>query len=214
MNMIKDFELEFEDFESREPVPEKSYNNEFLEREFNLEFEEFQLKDPIPDAIYHDKLLYRDKPNQHPIKSIEGLEDELNKTLKKTPTETIASRNLLTINEKSEVVDSGVSYTDLITKDTVDTAVTEVFDRTLVGKVEEVVEDKLSETGTGTDKNFVYVQSTSSDNWAINHNLNKMPNVTVVDSAGSVVIGDVTYIDANNINIKFNGAFSGKAYIN
>ena len=64
------------------------------------------------------------------------------------------------------------------------------------------------------DKNFVYVQAISSDIWEITHNLNKYPAVTVVDSGGSVVIGEIVYIDKNNIRITFASAFSGKAYFN
>lgn len=64
------------------------------------------------------------------------------------------------------------------------------------------------------DKEFVYTQSTSSDVWMIQHNLNKYPSVTVVDSGNSVVTGEVIYIDKNNIQITFTSTFSGKAYCN
>lgn len=71
-----------------------------------------------------------------------------------------------------------------------------------------------AELGIVNNKNFVYVQATSSDIWEITHNLNKYPAVTVVDSGGSVVIGEIVYIDKNNIRITFTSAFSGKAYFN
>ena len=71
-----------------------------------------------------------------------------------------------------------------------------------------------AELGIVNDKNFVYVQATSSDIWEITHNLNKYPAVTVVDSGGSVVVGEIVYIDKNNIRITFASAFSGKAYFN
>lgn len=64
------------------------------------------------------------------------------------------------------------------------------------------------------DKTFVYNQATSVDVWEITHNLDKYPAVTVVDSGGSVVIGEVVYIDKNNVRITFTSAFSGKAYFN
>jgi hypothetical protein len=38
--------------------------------------------------------------------------------------------------------------------------------------------------------------------------------VAVVDSAGSVVFGDVVYISANVVSITFVAAFGGKAYLN
>ena len=71
-----------------------------------------------------------------------------------------------------------------------------------------------AELGIVNDKNFVYVQATSSNIWEITHNLNKYPAVTVVDSGGSVVVGEIVYIDKNNIRITFASAFSGKAYFN
>ena len=64
------------------------------------------------------------------------------------------------------------------------------------------------------DKTFVYTQAVSSDVWEIKHNLDKYPAVTVVDSGNSVVIGEIVYIDKNNIRITFISAFSGKAYFN
>lgn len=68
--------------------------------------------------------------------------------------------------------------------------------------------------GIEGDKHFLFVQAIASDVWEIKHDLNKYPSVTVVDSADSVAIGDVTYIDENNVRLTFSGAFSGKAYLN
>lgn len=66
----------------------------------------------------------------------------------------------------------------------------------------------------GTNQTYIYDQIASSDTWIINHNLSSLPSVTVVDSAGSVVVGDVSYTDGNQIIITFTSAFSGKAYLN
>lgn len=68
--------------------------------------------------------------------------------------------------------------------------------------------------GGGYDKFFEYSQTAPSSKWFINHPLNKFPSVTVVDSGGSVVIGDIEYVDNSNIIITFNATFSGKAYLN
>ena len=62
--------------------------------------------------------------------------------------------------------------------------------------------------------NYTHEQGIASDVWTINHNLNKNPSVMVVDSAGNVVEGAEKYIDENTIEIYFNGAFKGKAYLN
>lgn len=66
----------------------------------------------------------------------------------------------------------------------------------------------------GIDQTFTFTQNTAADVWEIEHNLNRYPSVTVVDSAGSVVVGDVQYLDSNNIRCYFRGAFSGTAYLN
>lgn len=73
------------------------------------------------------------------------------------------------------------------------------------------LEEKLSQI---SDKNHVYTQKSASDSWDIIHNLNKYPSITIVDSANNTVIGDITYISLNEVNIKFIGAFSGKAFLN
>lgn len=66
----------------------------------------------------------------------------------------------------------------------------------------------------GSDKTFVFTQNVASDLWIINHNLNKFPSVSIVDSGNNMVIGDVIYENANNLQISFSGAFSGSAYLN
>lgn len=66
----------------------------------------------------------------------------------------------------------------------------------------------------GTDAHFVHNQVFPSAIWEVDHNLNKKPSVTVVDSADSVVIGDVEYLNNKQVRLTFVGAFSGKAYFN
>ena len=60
----------------------------------------------------------------------------------------------------------------------------------------------------------IYEQGVASDEWVIVHNLNKYPSVTVVDSAGTVVLTAVSYDSENQCTIRMNGAFKGKAYLN
>jgi hypothetical protein len=60
---------------------------------------------------------------------------------------------------------------------------------------------------------FAYTQQTPSATWTIAHNLNFHPNVTVVDSAGTIVEGEMTYVDQNNMILHFQSAFSGNAYL-
>jgi hypothetical protein len=67
---------------------------------------------------------------------------------------------------------------------------------------------------SGSDKNFEFTQASPSSTWSVSHDLNKFPSVTVVDSAGTQVIGDVQHIDNDNLTITFINQFSGKAYLN
>lgn len=71
-----------------------------------------------------------------------------------------------------------------------------------------------SELGITGDKDFTYIKSTPDKIWEITHNLDKYPSVTVVDSAGSVVMGDITYTSKSSLTVTFSAAFSGKAYLN
>ena len=64
------------------------------------------------------------------------------------------------------------------------------------------------------DKNYVHVQGTPSAVWVVNHNLNKYCSVSVVDSAGTEVIGTIDYNDLNTVTITFSAPFSGEAYFN
>lgn len=76
--------------------------------------------------------------------------------------------------------------------------------------------DKYSIVGLGgsADKNYVHLQNSPSASWVVTHNLNKRPSVVVVDSAESVVVGEVEYNSDNQVTLTFAGAFSGKAYFN
>jgi hypothetical protein len=64
------------------------------------------------------------------------------------------------------------------------------------------------------DKTYVHDQIPPNSIWNITHNLNKYPSVTVVNSAGSISIGEIDYISLNEISITFSAGFSGKAYLN
>jgi hypothetical protein len=72
------------------------------------------------------------------------------------------------------------------------------------GSVTEVVVPDLA---------YAHNQATSSSTWTILHNLDFYPNVTVVDSAGTIVEGEIAYTNRNQIVLTFSAAFSGKAYL-
>jgi len=74
--------------------------------------------------------------------------------------------------------------------------------------------DNLGITSYSGDLTYTHDQGAPSSMWIISHNLNKYPSVSVVDTASNIVVGAIHYSDLNNITIKFNSAFSGKAHFN
>lgn len=48
----------------------------------------------------------------------------------------------------------------------------------------------------------------------VNHALNKKPAVTIIDSAGDEVEGDILFVDNNNITVSFSAAFGGSVTCN
>lgn len=68
--------------------------------------------------------------------------------------------------------------------------------------------------GINSPETFVYEQKEPSATWIIKHDLNKYPSVTVVDSAGTVVMGEYNFVDESTVICTFSGAFSGVCYLN
>lgn len=64
------------------------------------------------------------------------------------------------------------------------------------------------------DKYYRHMQGVASTLWTINHNLNKRVSVTVVDSSGRQVFGQVDYISDNQATVAFRLAFAGEAFCN
>lgn len=66
---------------------------------------------------------------------------------------------------------------------------------------------------SGDDKN--YTQSfTVASTVNVNHQLNKYPAVSVLDSAEDEVEGDVAYVDLNHLTVTFSAPFSGTVVCN
>lgn len=79
----------------------------------------------------------------------------------------------------------------------------------------ELTGDQTAEQlGITSDQHYTHKQAQAAKVWTIKHSLGKRPAVTVVDSAGTVVIGEVEYIDDNTVRLTFCAAFSGTAYFN
>lgn len=67
---------------------------------------------------------------------------------------------------------------------------------------------------SGGDLHFVFTQSTAASSWTIVHNLNKFPSVTIEDTGGNDIEGEIVYDNSNQITLNFSSAFAGTAYLN
>ena len=61
---------------------------------------------------------------------------------------------------------------------------------------------------------YIHLQSVPQSVWTVNHTLNKYPSVTIVDSGGNIVVGDVLYTSTSQVVISFSSGFGGTAYLN
>lgn len=135
----------------------------------------------------HENLFGRNNPNQHSIGAITGLEETL-QYLK---------------DSLDEKLSADIQYAKSID-----------FHNNLLRLYDQ--NGNLLDTTiiVTTNETFIYEQGVASQTWNINHNKGKYPSVTIVDSAGTVVEGDIVYTDENNCVIYFNAGFVGKAYLN
>lgn len=82
------------------------------------------------------------------------------------------------------------------------------------------IDENLLYAWTGSEwtkvnqEHYRHVQTLSSSVWTIRHSLKKHPAVSIVDSAGNEVEGDVFYNDTDTVTLTFSSAFSGEAYCN
>jgi hypothetical protein len=78
---------------------------------------------------------------------------------------------------------------------------------------DDLVEGVTNKYFTVERVSYEHTQGIASDAWVIEHFLGFKPNVTVVDSAGNIVEGEITYTNTNSLTVSFQSAFSGYAYI-
>lgn len=60
---------------------------------------------------------------------------------------------------------------------------------------------------------YLHYQNAASQLWEIQHDRENFPSITIIDHLNTLVFGDVTYIDKNNLSIYFTKPVSGMAYI-
>ncbi len=70
-----------------------------------------------------------------------------------------------------------------------------------------------STSSAANTRRHEFSQQQASSTWVISHTLGGKPSVTIVDSADTHVVGDVTYNSTTQITVSFSAAFSGKAYL-
>lgn len=61
---------------------------------------------------------------------------------------------------------------------------------------------------------YIHTQAVASTTWTVTHNMGKNPSVSIIDSSGDEVLGEVNHISDNQLTITFTAAFSGVAYLN
>jgi hypothetical protein len=66
---------------------------------------------------------------------------------------------------------------------------------------------------SGSGGTYTYTQGTPASVWNITHNLGYRPQVSVIDSANSLVEGDIAYPTVDTMILTFSSAFSGVAYL-
>jgi hypothetical protein len=64
-----------------------------------------------------------------------------------------------------------------------------------------------------TSTRHVHTQGAVATTWTINHALGGYPSVTIVDSAKTVVFGEINYTSTTQVVVNFTSAFSGFAYL-
>ena len=79
--------------------------------------------------------------------------------------------------------------------------------------IDDIGQERTIRSGGG-DKTWIHDQFQAMSTWTINHPLNKKVSVTIQDTAGSEVEGEVVENDGTKVVIKFNYPFSGYAYLN
>lgn len=60
---------------------------------------------------------------------------------------------------------------------------------------------------------YTHNQASVASTWTITHNLNFRPNVTVFDSANTMVEGSITHISNTELSVSFSAGISGTAYL-
>lgn len=72
---------------------------------------------------------------------------------------------------------------------------------------------RSTETLSITAQRYVHNQAVASTEWVITHSLGGRPSITIVDTASTVVIGEIQYDSDTQITVSFTSPFAGYAYL-
>jgi GTP cyclohydrolase III len=61
--------------------------------------------------------------------------------------------------------------------------------------------------------NFTFSQNNASTSWTVVHNLNRRPTVSIVNSLGEEIYGDIFHFNVNTLQVTFSVPLSGTAYL-
>lgn len=67
---------------------------------------------------------------------------------------------------------------------------------------------------SGGDRHYTHSQAVPDTVWTVTHNLGKYPSITVFDSSGAEVEGEVAHLSNAALTVTFSAGFSGYAYAN
>jgi hypothetical protein len=76
-----------------------------------------------------------------------------------------------------------------------------------------IIEVRLTGAAGVNTRRHVHTQGVPSTTWEVTHTLGGKPSVMVVDTADTVVVGDVTYVSNTELRIEFTAPFAGYAYL-
>lgn len=63
----------------------------------------------------------------------------------------------------------------------------------------------------GETDDYLFTQAAPAALWTINHNLGRRPNVEVRSAGGVVMVGQVTHVSDNQVQVAFAAALAGSA---
>lgn len=116
-------------------------------------------------------------------------------------------------NNQLRVGDGTTAWGQLSVLEAVGVAATTAYDNSLSGLSAVNIQQAIDELTNIKASFFDYEQQVPSATWVVTHNLGRLPSVTVIDSGDNIVIGDILFLNNNQVEISFTGSFAGKAYL-